>query len=74
MNTRFDQIRRDMQKRYEEDSKRVCVSACAKTLDKALEAAAVQLGIPKYRVEYEVLERGAGSFFSFRQKKWKIRA
>lgn len=63
-----------MAQHLEEDQARVFVEVSAPTLDEALANASIQLDLPVRAIEYEILQRGTTSFFSFEKKDWLIRA
>lgn len=70
----FEQIREQMQEQYEKDSARFFVEVTGSTLDEAIENAAVELGLRRSLIDYEILEKGASGFFVLNPKDWKIRA
>ncbi|QEJ99421.1 FapA family protein [Treponema phagedenis] len=70
----LNQIYERMREQYEEDAARVFEDVSGKTLDEAIDNAAVQLQIPRNRIGYEILERGASGFFVLTPREWKIRA
>ena len=70
----FEQIREKMKEEYEKDSSRFFVEVTGVTIDEAIENAAVELGVRRSLIDYEVLERGASGFFVLHPKEWKIRA
>lgn len=63
-----------MAQHYEDDHSRVFVEVTGDTLDEALADAAIQLGLSVREIDYEILQRGTTSFFSFEKKNWFIRA
>lgn len=70
----LEQIRDVMAKHFEDDHSRVFVEITADSLDEAISNAAIQLGISVRDIDYEILQRGSSSFFSFQKKNWFIRA
>lgn len=70
----FEQIRDQMQEQYEKDSSRFFVEVSGQTLEEAIDSAAVELGLRRSAIEYEVLQKGASGFFVLNPKEWKIRA
>ncbi len=70
----LEKIQSEMTRLLEDDMARVCVDVSADTLEKALNNASVELGLPIRHIDYEVIQKGSSGFFAFSQKKWKIRA
>lgn len=70
----FEQIREQMQEQYEQDSSRFFVEVSGQTLEEAIDSAAVELGLRRSAIEYEILQKGASGFFVLNPKDWKIRA
>ena len=68
----IEQIKARMKDLHEEDSSRFFVEVEGATEDEAIANAATQLGVPKSRVDYEVVQRGASGIFAFFPKLWKI--
>ena len=70
----FEQIREKMKEQYEQDSSRFFVEVTGQTLEEAIDNAAVELGLRRSLIDYEVLQKGASGFFVLNPKEWKIRA
>ena len=70
----FEQIREQMKEQYEKDSSRFFVEVTGQTLEEAIDNAAVELGLRRSLIDYEVLQKGASGFFVLNPKEWKIRA
>ena len=70
----FEQIQEQMKEQYEKDSSRFFVEVSGPTLDEAIENAAVELGLRRSQIDYEILQKGASGFFVLNPKDWKIRA
>ena len=70
----FEQIQEQMKEQYEKDSSRFFVEVIGNTLDEAIENAAMELGLKRSLIDYEVLQKGASGFFVLNPKEWKIRA
>jgi len=70
----FEQIREQMKEQYEKDSSRFFVEVSGQTLDEAIENAAMELGLRRSVIDYEILQKGASGFFVLNPKEWKIRA
>ena len=68
----IEQIKQKMSELHEEDSSRFFVEAEGDTEDEAIANAATQLGVPKSRVDYEVVQRGVSGIFALFPKPWKI--
>ena len=68
----IEQIKKKMSELHEEDSSRFFVEVEGSTEDEAIANAATQLGVPKSRVDYEIVQRGASGFFALFPKSWKI--
>lgn len=69
---KLEQIKQKMSELHNEDSSRFFVEVTGGTLDEAVANAAVQLGISKSNIDYEIVQKGANGFFSFRTRDWKI--
>ena len=69
----FEQIRDQMKEQYEKDSSRFFVEVTGQTLEEAIDNAAVELGLRRSLIDYEVLQKGASGFFVLNPKEWKIR-
>ncbi|MCM1321108.1 MAG: FapA family protein [Bacteroides sp.] len=69
----LEMIRKDMEKRLQEDKNLRYVDIHADTLEDALADAAVQLETTVARLEYEVLEKGTAGFIGFLKKPWTLR-
>ena len=70
----FEQIREQMKEQYEKDSSRFFVEVTGQTLEEAIDNAAVELGLRRSSISYEILQKGASGFFVLNPKEWKIRA
>jgi uncharacterized protein (DUF342 family) len=70
----FVQLQSIVKEQLEQDRSIHSVEASGETLESAVSGAAALLGIPVWRLEYEVAERGAAGFFGSGKKNWKIRA
>lgn len=70
----FEQIREQMKEQYEKDSSRFFVEVTGQTLEEAIDNAAVELGLRRSLIDYEILQKGASGFFVLNPKEWKIRA
>ena len=71
---KLDQIKEEMAEMHAVDSNRFFVDISGETLDEALANAAIQLGVSKSSIDYEILQRGVTGFFALVPKEWKIRA
>ena len=71
---KLDQIKEEMAEMHALDSSRFFVDISGETLDDALANAAIQLGVSKSSIDYEILQRGVSGFFALFPKEWKIRA
>ena len=63
-----------MKEQYEKDSSRFFVEVTGQTLEEAIDNAAIELGIRRSLIHYEILQKGASGFFVLNPKEWKIRA
>jgi len=70
----FEQIQEQMKEQYTEDSSRFFIEVTGETLDEAIDNAAVELGLRRSLIDYEILEKGASGFFVLNPTEWKIRA
>lgn len=70
----LEQLKDFMRKRAEEDRAIRSVSVSAATLDEALGSAAVELGIPQSRVEFDIVQKGSGGVMGMGRKAWSILA
>ncbi|MDR0402761.1 MAG: FapA family protein [Treponema sp.] len=70
----FIQLQHAMKERLERDRAIHTVETEGATLEEAVAEAAVLLGLPVRRLEYEVAVRGFSGFMGSGKKNWKIRA
>jgi len=70
----FVQLQEIARESLEQDRAVQSVEVSGTTLELAVSDAATMLGIPMYRVEYEVLERGFSGFWGMGKKNWHIQA
>ena len=70
----LEQLKDFMRKRAEEDRAIRSVSVSAATLDEALASAAVELGVPQSRVEFDIVQKGSGGVLGMGRKSWSILA
>ena len=70
----FVQLQEIARENLEQDRAVQSVEAAGGTLELAVTDAATLLGIPMYKVEYEVLERGFPGFWGMGKKDWRIQA
>jgi len=70
----FVQLQEIAKESLEQDRAVQSVEASGSSLELAVSDAATLLGIPMYRVEYEVLERGFPGFWGMGKKDWHIQA
>ncbi|MCL2192759.1 MAG: FapA family protein [Treponema sp.] len=70
----FVQLQEIAKESLEHDRAVQSVETAGTTLELAVTDAATLLGIPMYRVEYEVLERGFPGFWGMGKKDWRIQA
>jgi uncharacterized protein (DUF342 family) len=70
----LEQLKDFMRKRAEEDRAIRSVSVSAATLDEALASAAVELGVPQSRVEFDIVQKGTGGVLGMGRKPWSILA
>lgn len=68
----IEQIKQKMSELHEEDSGRFFVEVEGNSLDEALSNAATQLGVPKSRIDYEVVQRGVQGVLALFPKKWRL--
>jgi uncharacterized protein (DUF342 family) len=65
----------ELMRRYlDEDASKKSIVVEAATLEDALEDAAVQLGLPTRRIDFEVIEKGETGMLGIGRKAWKIKA
>ncbi len=65
----------ELMRRYlDEDASKKSIVVEAATLEDALEDAAVQLGVPARRIDFEVVEKGERGLAGIGRKPWKIKA
>jgi uncharacterized protein (DUF342 family) len=70
----IDEIAELMRRYFDEDGSKKSIVVEASSLDDALADAAVQLGLPTRRLEYEVLEKGNPGVLGVGRRAWKIKA
>jgi len=70
----LEQIRKDLEKIFQEDKELHFVEVRADSLDEALADAAVQLDCRVSVLEYEIVEAGSDGFMGMMKKPWTIRA
>jgi len=70
----LEQLKDYMRQRAEEDRKIRSVTVSGSTLDEALGSAAVELGVPTSRVEFDVVQKGSSGMFGMGRKTWTILA
>jgi uncharacterized protein (DUF342 family) len=70
----FVTLKQIMADRLETDRSVQSVEAVGPTLEAAVSDAAALLNIPSRKLEYEIIERGAGGFWGMGKKDWRIRA
>ncbi len=70
----LEQLKDFMRKRAEEDRSIRSVSVSAATLDEALSSAAVELGVPQSRVEFDIVQKGTSGVMGMGRKAWSILA
>jgi uncharacterized protein (DUF342 family) len=71
---KLDQLRKYMKNLYNKDKNNKIIRATGKTLDDALREAAIQLGLPVKKIEYEVLKRGNKKIMGMGGGEWEINA
>jgi hypothetical protein len=65
----------ELMRRYlEEDGAKKSLVVEARSLEEALSDAAVQLGVPLKRLEYEVVEQGSPGLLGAGRRNWRVRA
>jgi hypothetical protein len=70
----LDEIAKLMRRYLEEDGAKKSLVVEGRTIEEALSDAAVQLGLPFKRLEYEVVEKGNPGILGAGRKNWRIRA
>lgn len=70
----LEQLKDYMRQRAEEDRVIRSVTVGAATLEEALAQAAVELGVPNSRVEFDVVQKGTPGLMGFGRKSWTILA
>ena len=70
----IDEIAELMRRYLDEDGSKKSIVVEGPSLDDALADAAVQLGLPVRRLEYEVLEKGNPGVLGVGRKAWKLKA
>ncbi len=68
----IEQIKQKMSELHEEDSGRFFVEVEGNSLDEALSNAATQLGVPKSRIDYEIVQKGVQGILALFPKKWRL--
>jgi uncharacterized protein (DUF342 family) len=69
---KLDQLRKYMKTLYEQDMSNKSIHARGKTLDDALREAAIQLGLPVKKLEYEIIRRGSKKVMGLGGGDWEI--
>ncbi len=69
-----EQFQEILQNLLEKDRARPFVEASGASVEEALGQAAIELGIPVRRLEYEILERGKRNFLGISKKEWRLKA
>jgi len=69
---KIDQLRKYMKTLYEKDKKNKTIHAKGKTLDDALREAAIQLGLPIKKIEYEIIKRGTKKVLGMGGGEWEL--
>lgn len=70
----LEQLKDYMRQRAEEDRTIRSVTVSAATLEEALGSAAVELGIPNSRVEFDIVQKGTAGVLGMGRKSWTILA
>lgn len=70
----LEQLKDYMRQRAEEDRSIRSVTVSAASLEEALASAAVELGVPHSRVEYDVVQKGTSGLLGVGRKTWTILA
>lgn len=70
----MEEIQEYLRQRLQEDREIRSVTVSGETLDEALRHAAVELGVPLVRLEYDVLQKGSAGLFGWGKKSWTILA
>jgi uncharacterized protein (DUF342 family) len=70
----FVRLQELVKDRLQQDRNIRMVTASGATLEDAVAAATLLLGIPLRRIDYEVTERGSPGFFGQRKKNWAVKA
>ncbi len=70
----IEQIAELMRRYLDEDGAKKSILVEAASIDEALADAAVQLGLPARRLEFEVVEKGNKGVLGLGRKAWKIKA
>jgi uncharacterized protein (DUF342 family) len=70
----FVQLQDIVREQLEQDRAIRAIEASGATLETAVSEAALLLGIPVRRLEYEIAEKGSAGFLGTGKKDWKIRA
>ena len=66
---KLDQIKEEMAEMHAVDSNRFFVDISGETLDEALANAAIQLGVSKSSIDYEILQRARTAAFDMLKKR-----
>ncbi len=69
---KLDQLRKYMKTLYEKDMNNKSIHAKGKTLDDALREAAIQLGLPVKKIEYEIIKRGSKKVMGMGGGDWEL--
>jgi len=70
----LEQLKDYMRQRAEEDRTIRSVTVSAPSLEEALSSAAVELGVPNSRVEFDVVQKGTAGILGVGRKTWTILA
>ncbi|NNM54837.1 MAG: FapA family protein [Spirochaetales bacterium] len=68
----LEQLKEFMRERAEEDRRLRSVAVSGATLEEALKAASVELGVPTRRLEYDVLQKGSQGTLGLGRKPWSL--
>jgi len=69
---KLDQLRKFMKTLYKQDMNNKSIHARGRTLDEALREAAIQLGLPVKKLDYEIVRRGSKKVMGLGGGDWEI--
>ncbi|MBN1799296.1 MAG: FapA family protein [Spirochaetales bacterium] len=69
---KLEQLRKYMKSLYDNDKKNKTIQVRGKTLDDALREAAIQLGLPIKKIEYEIIKKGTKKVLGMGGGEWEL--